>query len=59
MTSAELLVDGFGRIRERVTDALSGLTPDQLAYRIARTPIPSAGWCGTYAHGIVLRACTS
>ena len=35
MTSAELLVDGFGRIRETVADVLSGLTPDQLAYRIA------------------------
>jgi hypothetical protein len=35
MTSAELLVDGFGRIRETVADVLSGLSPDQLAYRIA------------------------
>jgi hypothetical protein len=35
MTSADLLVDGFGRIRETVADVLSGLTPDQLAYRIA------------------------
>jgi hypothetical protein len=34
MTSAELLADGFGRIRETVADVLSGLTPDQLAYRI-------------------------
>jgi hypothetical protein len=34
MTSAELLVDGFGRIRETVADVLFGLTPDQLAYRI-------------------------
>jgi DinB superfamily len=34
MTSAELLVDGFGRIRETVTDVLSGLTSDQLAYRL-------------------------
>jgi Protein of unknown function (DUF664) len=34
MTSAELLTDGFWRIRETVTDVLSGLTPDQLAYRI-------------------------
>jgi hypothetical protein len=33
-TSAELLVDGFGRIRENVTDVLDGLTPEQLAYRI-------------------------
>ena len=35
MMSAELLVDGFGRIRETVADVLSGLTPDQLAYRVA------------------------
>ena len=27
MTSAELLVDGFGRIRETVADVLFGLTP--------------------------------
>ena len=33
-TSAELLVDGFGRIRENVADVLSGLTEEQLAYRI-------------------------
>jgi len=34
MTSAELLVDGFGRIRESVADVLSGLTPEQLTYRL-------------------------
>ena len=33
MTSAELLVDGFGRIRESVAEVLSGLTPAQLGYR--------------------------
>jgi len=33
-TSAELLVDGFGRIRENVADVLGGLTAEQLAYRI-------------------------
>jgi len=33
-TSAELLVDGFGRIRENVADVLDGLTPGQLAYRV-------------------------
>ena len=32
-TSAELLVDGFGRIRENVADVLDGLAPEQLAYR--------------------------
>jgi hypothetical protein len=35
MTGADLLIDGFGRIRETVADVLSGLAPDQLAYRIA------------------------
>jgi hypothetical protein len=33
-TSAELLVDGFGRIRENVADVLDGLTPEQLTYRV-------------------------
>ncbi len=33
-TSAELLVDGFGRIRENVAGVLDGLTPEQLAYRV-------------------------
>src|ERR1700722_2359124 len=35
MTSAELLADGFGRIRETVADVLDGLTEQQLAYQIA------------------------
>jgi uncharacterized damage-inducible protein DinB len=34
MTSADLLVDAFGRIRERVHDAVAGLTPEQLAFRV-------------------------
>ena len=33
-TSAELLLDGFGRIRENVADVLDGLTAEQLTYRI-------------------------
>ena len=33
-TSAELLVDGFGRIRESVADVLGGLTAEQLAYEV-------------------------
>jgi len=32
-TSAELLIDGFGRIRENVADVLGGLTPEQATYR--------------------------
>ncbi len=34
MTSADLLVDAFGRIRDSVHAAVAGLTPEQLAYRI-------------------------
>jgi uncharacterized damage-inducible protein DinB len=34
MTSADLLVDAFGRIRESVHAAVAGLTPEQLAFRV-------------------------
>ena len=34
MTSADLLVDAFGRIREAVHQVVGGLTPEQLAFRI-------------------------
>ena len=43
MTSADLLLDAFGRIRETVVEAVMGLTPEQLAFR----PAPEAnsiGW---------------
>jgi hypothetical protein len=30
-TTADLLADGFGRIRENVADVLDGLTPEQLS----------------------------
>lgn len=33
MTGADLLVDGFGRVREVVYEAVTGLTPQELAYR--------------------------
>ncbi|MFJ8622118.1 DUF664 domain-containing protein [Kitasatospora sp. NPDC093550] len=33
MTSTDLLVDAFGRIRETVADVVDGLTPEQLAFR--------------------------
>jgi hypothetical protein len=33
-TSADLLVDGFGRIRENVANVLDGLTPEQATYRV-------------------------
>ena len=32
-TSAELLTDAFGRIREAVHDAVDGLSPEQLSWR--------------------------
>jgi Protein of unknown function (DUF664) len=34
MTSAELLVDAFGRVREVVHRAVEGLRPEQLAFRV-------------------------
>jgi hypothetical protein len=34
MTSAELLADAFGRIREVVHRVVDGLDPEQLAYRV-------------------------
>jgi hypothetical protein len=34
MTSAELLVDAFGRIRGVVHRVIDGLTPEQLAFRV-------------------------
>src|ERR1700742_126369 len=33
-TSAQLLLDGFGRIRENVADGLGGLTAEQLTYQL-------------------------
>src|SRR5215471_17767694 len=38
MTSADLLLDAFGRVRETVVEAVMGLTPEQLAFR----PAPDA-----------------
>jgi hypothetical protein len=34
MTSAELLIDAFGRIRGVVHQVVDGLTPEQLAFRV-------------------------
>lgn len=34
MTSAEVLIDGFDRIREVVHEAVDGLSADDLAYRV-------------------------
>ncbi|HEX5119039.1 MAG TPA: DUF664 domain-containing protein [Pseudonocardiaceae bacterium] len=34
MTSADVLIDGFGRVRERVHAVVDGLHADELAYRV-------------------------
>jgi uncharacterized damage-inducible protein DinB len=34
MSSADVLIDAFGRIRETVHEAVDGLRPDDLAYRV-------------------------
>lgn len=34
MASTDLLVDAYGRIRERVHGAAAGLSPEQLSYRV-------------------------
>jgi hypothetical protein len=43
MTSAELLVDGFGRIREVVDETVSGLSVEQLTFR-PNDEANSIGW---------------
>lgn len=43
MTSADVLVDAFGRIREVVHDAVEGLGPNQLAWRVD-SAANSIGW---------------
>ena len=42
MTSAGLITDAFGRIRETVTDTLYGLTAEQLTYRADANANPIA-----------------
>lgn len=37
VSGTDLLLDGFGRIREVVHEAVDGLTPDELAYRVDGT----------------------
>jgi len=43
MTSADLLVDAFGRVRGTVQSVVEGLTPDQLEFRID-SEANSIGW---------------
>jgi hypothetical protein len=47
MTSAELLVDAFGRVRQVVHRVVDGLAPEQLAFRVDPRPTRSPGWSGT------------
>jgi len=42
MTSADLIADALGRIRETVSDAIYGLTPAQLTYRVEADANPIA-----------------
>lgn len=39
-TTADLLIDGFGRIQENVAGVLHGLTPEQLTYRVTADANP-------------------
>lgn len=43
MSANELLIDGFGRVREIVHDVLDGLTQEDLDYRVGRSA-NSIGW---------------
>ena len=43
MTSNDLLVDGFDRVRELVHGVMDGLSPDELAYRVD-AEANSIGW---------------
>jgi hypothetical protein len=42
LSSAELLTDAFGRVRETVLAVMEGLTPDQLTHRLDRDANPIA-----------------
>ncbi|MER7581867.1 DUF664 domain-containing protein [Kitasatospora sp. NPDC097691] len=43
MTSTDLLVDAFDRIRDTVAEVVDGLTPEQLAFRV-QDPANSIAW---------------
>ncbi len=45
-TTAQVLLDGFGRIRESVAQVLDGLTPEQLIYQVdaAANPVSWLVW---------------
>ncbi|MFD0203795.1 MULTISPECIES: mycothiol transferase [Saccharothrix] len=42
VTAVDVLLDGFGRVRESVERMLDGLTPDQLTHRVGGTANPIA-----------------
>jgi hypothetical protein len=42
VTAMDVLVDGFGRVRESVERVLDGLSPQQLAHRVGGTANPIA-----------------
>ncbi|WP_323809133.1 mycothiol transferase [Kitasatospora acidiphila] len=44
MASARLLIDGFERVQEAVTEVLDGLTPEQLSWRGPDGHTNSIGW---------------
>jgi hypothetical protein len=45
-TSAEILIDGFGRIQESVSEVLDGMSDEQLTYRVdaAANPVSWLVW---------------
>jgi Protein of unknown function (DUF664) len=43
MTGAELLLDGFSRVKDLVHDVISGMSPDDLTWRADRAANP-IGW---------------
>ncbi len=47
MHAKDILIEGYGRIREEVHATVGGLPPDGLNARPATTRTPSPGWCGT------------
>ncbi|TQM79371.1 uncharacterized protein DUF664 [Saccharothrix saharensis] len=42
VTAVDVLLDGFGRVRESVERVLDGLSPEQLAHRVGGTANPIA-----------------
>ena len=47
MHAADLLTDAFGRVRDTVHEVVTGLTPDQMSFRLDDGATRWPGWCGT------------